>query len=114
MFALVALIVTLHLTAADNSRSFTVKPQTRIVLTLASNASTGYRWKFVKQPVRGVVRLVSHRYVAPGNNKPGAPGKEIWRFRAVGKGSTALRFRYIRPWQPNKPAQRVGIAIRVR
>ena len=115
MFALVLLLATLHLTAKDNNRLFAVKPQTSIVVTLASNASTGYRWKFESSPGgSSVVRLVSRRYVTTHKNLPGAPGKEVWRFRAVGDGAMDLGFVYIRSWEPNKPARRIRIAIRVR
>jgi inhibitor of cysteine peptidase len=114
MVAFIALIVTLHLTAADNNKVFSVKPQTPIVVTLASNPSTGYRWKLAPQRVHGVVRLVSHRYVGAKSGLPGAPGKEIWRFRAVAKGATDLGFLYLRSWEKNKPARRISIAIRVR
>ncbi len=118
MLALVALVAALHLTPANNHRTFAVKPGTAIVITLPSNASTGYRWfdSLVESSrgSRSVVHFVSRRYVAPSTGRPGAAGKEIWRFRAVGKGKTDLGLRYARPWRPNQIARRFHIRILVR
>ncbi|HUZ16604.1 MAG TPA: protease inhibitor I42 family protein [Gaiellaceae bacterium] len=115
MFALLTLLAALQLTAKDNHKSFTVKPQRAIVVTLVSNSSTGYHWKYKPSSGGGkVVKLVSHRYVPPQSGRPGAAGKEIWHFRAVGKGVMDMGFRYIRSWLPNKPAKRIEFSIRVR
>src|SRR5579862_9787569 len=64
MFALIALVATLHLTTADNGKTFTVKPQTQIVLTLPTNLSHGIplgsRLGDGRQPPRSV-RVVQIR-----------------------------------------------------
>jgi len=114
MFALLVLLATLHLTAKDNHKSYTVKPRTPIVVTLASNATSGYHWKYKSFTGNRVVKLISQRYVPPKQGRPGAAGKEVWHFRAVAKGVTDMRFRYIPSVQPSKPAKRIGISIRVR
>ena len=106
---------TLRLTAKDNNKVFTVKPHTAIVVTLASNRSTGYRWESApsSHPLNPL-RLVSHRYVAPKKGVPGAAGKEIWRFRAVSHGGQDLGFLYVRPWERHKPpAQDIGFSVEV-
>ena len=118
MFALIALVAALHLTAKDNNHLFKVNPQRSIVVTLASNPSTGYHWKYSHGPDqaeggRKVVTLISHRYVAPKSAKPGAAGKEIWRLRATAQGEVDLRFRYIRAAAPNKPAKKIRFTIDV-
>jgi inhibitor of cysteine peptidase len=113
MFALLALVATLSLGAADNGKTFTLPPKTAIVVTLPSNASTGYAWQ-LKPEDKSVVRLVSHRYLQPKKSVPGAPGNERWRFAAVGAGSVKLRLVYVRSWEKNKPpARRFGVTIRV-
>ncbi len=112
MVALLALVATLSLTQADNGKSFTLPPKTAIVLTLPSNASTGYRWQ-LKAVDKSVLRLVSHRYLQPKKTLPGAPGKERWRFVTVGAGRVQLRLSYVRSWEKNKPARRFGVTIHV-
>jgi inhibitor of cysteine peptidase len=87
-------------------------PGKATVVTLASNPSTGYEWKLLSTN-RRVVRLVSHRYVAPKVERPGAGGKEIWRFAARARGTVTLVFGYLRPWLPKQVVRRVRVTIRV-
>jgi predicted secreted protein len=114
MALLLMLLATLTLTPADNGRSFSVAPGTPIVVELASNASTGYRWRLATRPDEAVVTLISHRYLAPRTKRPGAAGKEVWRFRAVGAGVARLRLSYAGPTRPPRIARRFSVAIRVR
>src|SRR5690348_8145837 len=103
MFALIALLAALHLTAKDNGRAFTVKPAAAIVVTLKSNSSTGYFWK-LRTPNPKALVFVSVRHVQP-TGPPGTPGKDIWHFRALNAGNTArLHLVYIRASAPTKPA----------
>ena len=84
---------TLHLTENDNGKKFNLKPRGALVVTLASNPSTGYSWEIAPPvPLRSPLRLVSHRYVASKKNVPGAAGSEVWRFRAVGHGRSTYEF----------------------
>ena len=106
---------TLHLAEKDSGKSFKVRPHETLVVTLASNRGTGYRWEDApaSQAMLGF-RLVSHRYVAPRESLPGAAGKEIWRYRPVGRGGANLGFIYVPPSHgPKRPAQRVDFSIEV-
>ena len=90
----------------------TLPPGETTVVTLASNPSTGYRWKLLATDAR-VVRLVSHRYVPPKVARPGAGGKELWRFVARAHGTVTLVFGYLRPWLPKEVARRFRVVIKV-
>jgi inhibitor of cysteine peptidase len=100
------------LTAADNGSTVSVKPPTAIVVTLASNPSTGYSWKLLSKS-GAVVRLVSHRYVPPKVSRPGAGGHEVWTFKAVARGTASIVLGYLRPFQPKQVVQRFRAVIRV-
>ena len=113
MALLFVLLATLSLGPAASGHTYSVKPQTTIAVTLPSNASTGYRWLLAARPDKQVVRLVSHRYVARKTKRVGAAGKEIWRFRAVGAGSTRLRLAYVQSAH-TRAARRFTVRIRVR
>jgi predicted secreted protein len=85
-----------------------------IAFLLVPNATTGYSWRLPTKPSSSLLRLVSHRYVAPKSKLPGAGGKEIWRFTAVGKGTARLRLEYVGPGQARKVGRRFSVRINVR
>lgn len=101
---------TLHLTAKDNHKSFTVQNGTGIVITLASNRSTGYHWTRGKT---SAVKLVSHRYVQRSGGGVGAGGKEIWHFNVVGpKGMGSIQLHYVSP--SKMIAKRFAVSLTVK
>jgi predicted secreted protein len=106
----------LHLTAQDNLKQFTVKPQTAIVVTLPWNSSTGYHWKYKQSMGSGnVVYLTSaFEYPAKKGSPPGAAGKKVWHFRAADTGSMGMLFLDTPPGSSRRSGQTVTIAIRVR
>jgi inhibitor of cysteine peptidase len=72
---------------------------------LDANHTTGYSW--VAAPVANPV-LVSEgkaEYLEnAAENRVGAGGVEVWRFKAVKAGKETLQFEYRRPWEKNVPA----------
>jgi predicted secreted protein len=71
-------------------------------ITLQSNPSTGYSW-FLESFDTGLLESVLHRYLPPESTAAGAPGKEVWTFRArhgafVVPRTSRIVFRYLRPW----------------
>jgi len=73
-----------------------------IVLTLESNATTGYGWQLAG-PVDGkVVEFVSDNYIVSQTNLVGVGGVEEWAFKAIGKGKTKIKLKYVRPWEKNQ------------
>ncbi|HZT92909.1 MAG TPA: protease inhibitor I42 family protein [Gaiellaceae bacterium] len=113
MALLFVLLATLTLGPAANGHSYSVKPQTTIAVVLPSNASTGFQWRLAARPDKQVVRLLSHRYVAPKTKRVGAAGKEVWRFRALGAGAARLRLVYVQSGHTT-PARRFTVRVRVR
>jgi predicted secreted protein len=112
--ALFVVLATLALRYGANGHTYSVAPQTKIVVTLPSNQSTGFSWHLAARPNKQVVKLVSHRYVAPTASNPGSAGKEIWRLRAVGAGSTRLRLAYEQAGKTNSVARLFSVKIHVR
>jgi predicted secreted protein len=113
MALLFTLLATLTLGPAANGHTYSVKPQTTIVVVLPSNASTGFRWRLAARPDTQVVRVLSHRYVAPKTKRPGAAGKEVWRFRALAAGAARVRLVYVQSGH-NTPARRFAVRLHVR
>jgi inhibitor of cysteine peptidase len=103
-----------QLGAADRRRTVRLAPATPVVLTLVSNPSTGFAWKLLTPLDKRVAKLVSHRYVAPASKLIGAAGREVWRFRALARGTTTLRLVYVRSWAPNDIEGSFTAVFRVR
>ncbi len=75
-----------------------------LVVTLESNATTGFRWELVSIDDPSILKLVESNYQTtqtPGESEPlvGAGGKEIWIFRALKPGQTNFNMAYIRSGQ---------------
>jgi len=75
-----------------------------VVVTLCSNATTGFQWGESAQIADdAVLRQTGHEFVAPEEKAgkepaPGTAGQEKWTFEAVGKGTTEVSMEYSRPW----------------
>lgn len=91
---------TVNLEASDSGRTVSLRPSDTLVVTLESNASTGFAWALTGKPDAAILELASSDYVAPTATATpmlvGAPGEEVWRFRANGEGSTSLELTYRR------------------
>jgi len=84
-------------------------------LTLASNVTTGYQWELAEPLDEAIVKLVGSRYQAPKTNLVGAGGQEVWTFRAVGRGQTKIKLKYVRPWEKDTPpAETASYTVSVR
>jgi predicted secreted protein len=77
-------------------------------IELTSNPSTGYGWQIGKSLNAVVLQLVGNIYDEAQSTKIGAGGKEIWTFKAVGKGTATIEMTYGRPWEKNTPAAKTS------
>jgi inhibitor of cysteine peptidase len=92
----------IELTAADNGRTVAVEQGQVLVISLASNPTTGYLWE-VQEVDGAILRQEGEaEYVASDSGQTplaGAGGTETFRFRAEGSGETQLTLVYRRPWE---------------
>lgn len=75
-----------------------------LAVYLPGNPTTGYSWKLVGGTGDVVEAAGEVEYVPENTGLMGSGGVFVFRLRAVGKGSAALRFEYRRPWEKDKPA----------
>ena len=68
---------------------------------LDSNASTGYSW--VAYFDENLLELIDQSYQV-NSELIGAPGKEVFVFKALDSGSAQVNFSYMRPWE-NEPVK---------
>lgn len=98
----------------DRNGVFRVRVNQEFKITVDSNPTTGYQWDLAAKPDESVVRFVSKAFVAPESGLVGAGGKEVWTFRAVGRGQTEIRMKYFRSWEKGKaPVRRALYSVTV-
>lgn len=100
----------------DNKTPINVKQNQTFTITLQSNPTTGYSWKWDANKFdRNLVSLVNHKYVAPDNKKMiGAPGYEMWTFQAKPGNYRVTQvghivMEYQRPWEKMPGAKKTFI-----
>jgi len=101
---------------AHISKQMTVSAGNTFTVTLCSNATTGFQWsESAKISDQTVVQQTGHEFVSPENTgMAGAPGNEVWTFKALKKGTTTLNMEYSRPWESGeKGVWTFGLAVTV-
>lgn len=92
-----------------------VRIDQQFIISLESNATTGYKWQMTTPAYTGILRLVNSRFAPPDTNLAGAPGRQKWLFQATGPGRTVIRLEYVRPWEKNTaPAKKAVFNVTVR
>jgi len=83
------------------SKQMAVTAGNTFTVTLCSNATTGFQWSesaVISDPT--VVQQTGHEFVSPEKTGlVGAPGNEVWTFKALKKGTSTITMEYSRPWE---------------
>jgi predicted secreted protein len=90
-----------------------VLPDEEFRISLASNPTTGFGWKMTLPEDQKTVKFLESAYVAPQEVMPGAPGEEVYKFKAMTPGEIKADFIYVRPWEPTKTPTRKIFTILV-
>lgn len=90
-----------------------VLPGEEFSIALASNPSTGFRWKMTLPEGDRTVQWVGSRHVVSDEVMPGTPGEEVYQFKAVTPGEVKVDFVYERPWEPRTAPTRKIFTILV-
>ena len=87
-----------------------------VTVTLDSNASTGFQWVLVSISDETVLEKVANTYEAPEDTgMVGSPGKEIWTFKALKKGTSTISMEYSQPWENGtKAAETFDLIVAVK
>lgn len=99
---------------ADSVAAMTVNVTAgeEFTVPLSSNRTTGYRWRLAGSPAEVPVRLLASDYETPHPARPGAAGRELWKFKATAPGRAELVLEYVRPWEKNaSPAQTLKLTV---
>jgi inhibitor of cysteine peptidase len=74
-----------------------------LVVTLPSNATTGFSWSLADNSDSSVLSETGNQYIAPQTTLMGAGGNEEWTFQALKKGTSVISMAYSRPWEKDTP-----------
>ncbi len=103
---------TVKVGVAWNGKMIKLKSGDELVVRLAGNATTGYRWAIVSKPE--ALTLIKSTYLTSPPGRIGQGGTFSFRLRTVA-GRGTLKLEYRRPWEKGKaPTQSFSIKVRVR
>jgi predicted secreted protein len=101
------------LTNPDAGRTVVVDSGDKIVVRLEENRTTAYLWQ-VEQLDPGVLELVSDEYQTAAGSGIGGGGERKLVFRAINSGTSPLRLKSVRQWEPDNPSSSFSVTIEVR
>ena len=102
------------LTSDDNGTTYRMELDEEIVVTLESNATTGFEWA-IDGLDESAVKSLGSSYITPTNGAVGQGGTEEWSFQALKPGTTVLSLKYWRPWEGDASiADRFELTLEVR
>jgi len=100
-----------ELTEADSGVERAVAVGDDVVVRLAENRTTGFRWELDDLPAG--VTLVDDAFEAPDPGRPGQGGVHSFRMRATGPGQYRVAAGLRRSWGGDGPQRTVEFPIRV-
>lgn len=103
-----------ELTAEDAGSTVSVRPDDEIVVTLDSNATTGFAWELTAEPAAEILEFIGSEYVDPETGLVGAGGQEVWRFRAAAEGTTSFELTYLRSFSGETAGEPFDLTVVVR
>jgi len=103
----------MKISAEDNGGQVTFEVGQTLVLTLASNPTTGYEWE-IAEIDEAILKETHHEYKADWPVLIGSGGRDVWYFRAEAEGRTTLTLNYRRSWEEAEPIQTFGVEVVVR
>ena len=106
----------LHLTQADDGRSFAIQAGGTFDIALEANPSTGYSWELDDpDPEASLLAQVGEpAFVSDNPSAAGAGGILTFTFQAVDKGEMIVKFVYLAPGVDEAPSETFQINLTVR
>jgi inhibitor of cysteine peptidase len=106
---------TINLTADDNGRTVTLVKGGVLVVSLSSIPGTGFGWIVSHIDASMLQQQGEPQLIHSAPPIPGSPAQQVFRFSAIGRGSTTIELVYVRPWEHGvPPARTFHVAVRVR
>jgi inhibitor of cysteine peptidase len=103
------------LTEADDGRTITIREGATLLIRLAANPTTGYRWTLARTPSR-LTLAGDDALFEPASEPPrlGAGGHQLFRFTATAPGRETLELIHARSWEEAPPLAVYRVTIEIR
>ena len=103
----------LTITQTDQDKTFTVRSGDVIVINLAENPTTGYRWAINKID-SNVIELQNSEFSLPKNASVGGGGERIFTFKTKATGIARLQLKEWRPWEGDRSiVQQFSVTLQI-
>ncbi len=81
-----------------------VKKGEILKIELKANPTTGYQWQIDSTADKKLTEFQGSEYKPDktDNKMMGSGGKETFKFKTIAKGKSVLKFKYVRPAEPQK------------
>ncbi len=89
---------TVMITQAQNQSKVKVKKDASFQVLLNANPTTGFDWQILSYDST-VIEVKHKSFIKSDTQRMGAPGKQVFKFKAIAAGITDLRLIYVRPWE---------------
>ena len=89
---------TVMITQAQNQSKVKVKKDASFQVLLNANPTTGFDWRIVAYD-SAIIEIKQKHFIQSETHRMGAPGKQVFKFKAIAAGATDLRLIYVRPWE---------------
>lgn len=101
---------------SHNGKKVEIAVAGALTVTLESNPTTGFQWELASISDQAVLEKQSNTFEAPEDTgMVGAPGKEVWTFKALKKGSSTISMEYSQPWEGGtKAAETFSLTVVVK
>lgn len=92
---------TLLLDESDDNSQLCLYSGDLLAIKLVSNPTTGYSWTNPDSPSN--LELLSSKSERGSSGRPGAPGFQVFSFKATKPGDSTLVLTYLRPFEKDTP-----------
>lgn len=89
---------TVMITQAQNQSKVKVKKDASFQVLLNANPTTGFDWQILSYDST-IIEVKHKSFIKSDTQRMGAPGKQVFKFKAIAAGATDLRLIYVRPWE---------------
>jgi predicted secreted protein len=103
-----------QLEISDPGKSIEVAAGNEFKIVIESNPSTGYHWELAGELDESILQFVSKDFRASEPVAPGSGGSDVWVFRAVAAGETAITLGHYPPGEGQAAAQEITFTIIVK